>query len=115
LPSQRRKTAAASASDPIQTDHGNHSTQRRCQRHWNGAATQWHLAEQKLPIQVGAPRRVRRGQVIPGAALRQGTVPRVPGEHDRCGLSDTDHLHRGHRRQVRDLGHGWPGAVIIDG
>lgn len=64
-----------------------------------------------MPVQIGAAGRVGGGQIVAGAAICEGPVPRLPGEHDRGGLPHTDRQHRRYRGQVRDLGHGRTGAI----
>lgn len=61
---------------------------------WRGAASQRSATNQGVPVQAGVAGRVGGGQVLAGAALRQGPVPRVPGEHHRRRLSHADRLPR---------------------
>ena len=58
-------------------------------------------------------RRVCGREVVPGAAVCQGPVPRVPGVHHRCGLPHANTLSRRHHSQVRDMGHGRTGMKRV--
>lgn len=60
----------------------------------SGPEAERRAPNEGMPVQAGASGRVSSGQVVAGAALRQGTVPRVPGEHDRRRLSHADRLPR---------------------
>ena len=57
-------------------------------------------------------RRVGGREVVPRAAVCQGSVSRVPGVHHRRGLPHTNALSRRHDSQVRDMGHGRTGMKI---
>ena len=56
-------------------------------------------------VQAGFAGRVGRGKKLLGAALRQGTVPRVPGVHHRRSLPHANSLPRRHDSQIRNMGH----------
>ena len=58
---------------------------------------------------AGLTRRVCGREVVPGAAVCQGSVPRVPGVHHRRGLPHANALSRRHDSQVRNMGHGRTG------
>ena len=58
---------------------------------------------------AGLTRRVCGREVVPGAAVCQGSVPRVPGVHHRRGLPHANALSRRHYSQVRNMGHGRTG------
>lgn len=58
-------------------------------------------------------RRVCGREVVPGAAVCQGSIPRVPGVHHRRGLPHANALPRRHHSQVRDMGHGRTGKKIV--
>ncbi|KFO37047.1 Ras-related protein Rab-5C [Fukomys damarensis] len=46
------------------------------------SSAQWtNCGEQELPVQAGPAGGISRGQVQPGAVLRQGPIPQVPGQH----------------------------------
>lgn len=68
---------------------GDGDKQERC-----GTASERRSPNEGVPVQAGAARRVGGGQVVAGAALREGPVPRVPGEHDRSRLPHADRLSR---------------------
>lgn len=59
-----------------------------------GAASERRASDQGVPVQAGAAGRVGGRQVVAGAAVRQGPVPRVPGEHHRRGVPHADGLPR---------------------
>ena len=58
-------------------------------------------------------RRVCGREVVPGAAVCQGSIPRVPGVHHRRGLPHANALPRRHHSQVRDMGHGRTGKKVV--
>lgn len=49
---------------------------------WSCPTERTSCWKQNLPVQTRSPGRVGGGEVQPCPALRQGAVPRVPGEHD---------------------------------
>lgn len=63
------------------------------QERWCAAAER-RPTNESMSVQAGVVGGVGGGQVVAGAALRQGPVPRVPGEHHRRRLPHADGLSR---------------------
>lgn len=75
--SQRRCLPGCPLSRAGAQQQPGHDQQRSRQAEWAVPS------QQNLSVQAGAAGRVSGGEIQPGAALRQGAVPRVPGEHHR--------------------------------